>query len=75
MEPAPGAVTIDVGSAEVEDEDEVEGEDVEPGRLTGVKVASAGFAVDVEENLSRLSAVVFAVPFDDSSMLTLSCRR
>ena len=60
---------MDVGSAE----DDVEGEDDEPGSTTEVEVAAAGLAVDVEENLSRFSAVVFAVPFDDSS--TLSCRR
>lgn len=77
VEPAPGAVTIDVGTAgvEVEVDDEGEGEDDESGRMTEVKVAAAGFAVDVEENLRRLSDVVFAVPLDDSSMLTPSCRR
>lgn len=81
VEPAPGAVSIDVGTAgvevevEVEDEDEGEGEDDESGRMTEVEVAAAGFAVDVEENLRRLSDVVFAIPLDDSSMLTPSCRR
>lgn len=77
LESAPGAVTIDVGTVglEVEDEDEDEGEDDESGGMTEVKVAAAGFAVDVEENLRRLSDVVFAVPLDDSSMPTPSCRR
>ena len=73
--PVSGAVTMSVGCAEVEEEDVVEGEEDEPGRTTGVKVAAAGFAVDVEENLRRLSEVVLTVPLGDSSMFTLSWRR
>lgn len=53
----------------------VEGDEDEPGRTTGVRVAAAGFAVDVEENLRRLSEVVLGVPLVDSSMFTLSWRR
>ena len=48
----PGAVTIDVGSAEEVGDEGFDDLDDEPGRIAEVKVLAAALAVAVEENLS-----------------------